>query len=495
MDELSLITSAISITAYRVTPEPEGSFKEKVLYQAFQLRGDHKSEAERQAWIKSKLKAMADLLSGETEQLSIVTAGLYRSYTAPSLYLLERDALRDGYIEALAFDAQSGGHVRRSLIDGASLQAVRKLISQEWQAELENQPSGRGARFSMAQIGGCLLGGAVGDALGAGVRKRGQGPQFSSPAQVDYLPINGKRGGLSWHSQMCLFTAEGLIRAKRRMDEKGICDIGGVLLHAYYRWLASQAVTLPKKAAAPTESDGWFSTIQGLAARRGPSQTVLEALQSGKRGSQEQPINASKGAGAVARIAPVGLAGGFHSFELGSELAALTHGHASGYLAAGFFALLIERLMAGDTLEQALDAAEQALKTQPKHKECLKAVTRARELAAGLPANAQSIQQLGGGATASEALAISIFCALKAESFAHGIWLAINHGGDSDITGALSGQILGLLYGAQAIPEQWLSQLELRNEITELARDFVLEFDTRPQASWFEADWQKYPGW
>lgn len=122
-------------------------------------------------------------------------------------------------------------------------------------------------------------------------------------------------------------------------------------------------------------------------------------------------------------------------------------------------------------------------------------MTRARELATGLPANASSVQQLGGGATGPEALAIAIFSALKAENFAHGLWLAINHGGDSDLTGALSGQILGLLYGVQAIPERWLVQLELRNQINELANDFFLEFSNAPQASWFAADWSKYPGW
>lgn len=496
MDELSLITPAITIVVYQLLAEPkgeQGAIREKVLYQAFQLGG--KGEAERQAWIKSKLQAVVDLLSSATEGLDLVKAGLYRSYSAPTLYLLERDALRDGYIEALAFDAESGSHVRRSLINASSLQAVRKLISQEWQAELQNHSAAQGASFTIEHIAGCLLGGAVGDALGAGIRRAGKGPQFSSPDQVDYLPIKGTRGGLSWHSQMTLFTAEGLIRAKRRMDSKGMCDLVGVLLHAYYRWLAGQKQTMPKKASAPIENDGWLSTIAGLAARRGASPTVVEALQSGKRGSLEQPINTSKGAGGLARIAPVGLAGVSNSFELGCELAALTHGHASGYLAAGFFALLIERLVAGDSLEQALDAAEKALKAKPKHQECLKAVTRARELATGLPASASSIQQLGGGASAPEALAIAIFAALKAENFAHGVWLAINHGGDSDLTGALTGQLLGLLYGVQAIPERWLAQLELRKQINELANDFFLEFSNAPQASWFAADWSKYPGW
>lgn len=119
----------------------------------------------------------------------------------------------------------------------------------------------------------------------------------------------------------------------------------------------------------------------------------------------------------------------------------------------------------------------------------------ARELAASQLADVSRVQQLGGGASAPEALAIAIFVALKAENFAHGVWLAIKQGGDSDIIGALTDQLLGLLYGVQAIPERWLAQLELRKQINELANDFFLEFSHAPQASWFAADWSKYPGW
>jgi len=44
---------------------------------------------------------------------------------------------------------------------------------------------------------------------------------------------------------------------------------------------------------------------------------------------------------------------------------------------------------------------------------------------------------------AEEALAIALFCALKAENFAHGVLLAVNHSGDSDSVGAITGNILG----------------------------------------------------
>lgn len=38
----------------------------------------------------------------------------------------------------------------------------------------------------------------------------------------------------------------------------------------------------------------------------------------------------------------------------------------------------------------------------------------------------------------------------------------------------ITGQIMGALYGLDAIPERWLSRLELRDEITCLAEDLWL---------------------
>ena len=91
---------------------------------------------------------------------------------------------------------------------------------------------------------------------------------------------------------------------------------------------------------------------------------------------------------------------------------------------------------------------------------------------------------------AEEALAISVYCALVAESFAGGVVLAVNHGGDSDSTGAITGNILGTLLGREAIPPDWLAKLELRDEIETLALD--LERSGRDDA---EPDWQRYPPW
>ena len=81
----------------------------------------------------------------------------------------------------------------------------------------------------------------------------------------------------------------------------------------------------------------------------------------------------------------------------------------------------------------------------------------------------EHVEQLGQGWTGEEALAISLFCALKAEDFAHGVLLAVNHGGDSDSTGSITGNILGLMNGEASLPQAWLDRLELREVIADMA--------------------------
>lgn len=71
---------------------------------------------------------------------------------------------------------------------------------------------------------------------------------------------------------------------------------------------------------------------------------------------------------------------------------------------------------------------------------------------------------------AEEALGIAVYCALAAAGdFKRGVVLAVNHGGDSDSTGAITGNILGALLDVDAIPGRWLEQLEMREVIEQLA--------------------------
>jgi ADP-ribosylglycohydrolase len=83
------------------------------------------------------------------------------------------------------------------------------------------------------------------------------------------------------------------------------------------------------------------------------------------------------------------------------------------------------------------------------------------------------LRELGKGFVAEEALGMGLYCALGAKDFEDGIILAVNHSGDSDSTGSITGNLLGAAAGLEAIPDRWLAQLELRSAIESLADDLA----------------------
>jgi ADP-ribosylglycohydrolase len=105
------------------------------------------------------------------------------------------------------------------------------------------------------------------------------------------------------------------------------------------------------------------------------------------------------------------------------------------------------------------------------------------------PATAETVESREGGWVAREAAAIPIFCALSGDDFEAGVRRAVNHAGDSDSTGAITGNILGARFGESAIPRRWLDKLELRREIEAIAVDLLT--DARTDEAWRN----RYPGW
>ena len=337
---------------------------------------------------------------------------------------------------------------------------------------------------------GCLLGGAVGDALGAPVEFRSTAEIFADyPDGIrDFAPAYGVVGAVTDDTQMTLFTAEGVLRAFTRGNARGVCHGPTVVYHAYLRWLKTQGFDEP---APPCLDDapGWLLGVRALHHRRGPGNTCLGALRSGRMGLIEEPINDSKGCGGVMRAAPAGLVEYLDHFELGCEVAALTHGHPSGYITAGCLAVMVAALKNGRPLRAALDAAIERAHGQRGHEETTRALRHAAQLADEAPRSRRALTSLGEGWVAEEALAIAVYCALSwEEDFEEGVVLAVNHGGDSDSTGAITGNLLGARLGVDAIPARWRDQVELRAEIEMIARDLVVQY--APTAEW----WNRYPG-
>jgi len=330
---------------------------------------------------------------------------------------------------------------------------------------------------------GCIVGGATGDALGAPVEFMALDEIRATlgPGGVHgYSQAFGRYGAITDDTQMTLFTAEGLLRAYACIATTGSADVPAIVGHAYLRWLHTQR----EQATSVPDLDGWLLKEKALFASRVPGVTVVDALRQ-RTSFGERPRNTSKGCGGAMRIAPVGLwcarldegmskeRVGKHALELGADIAALTHGHPTGQLAAGYVAALVALLALDVPLQEALDRAASLLVKRPGHAETMAAIEHARKLAAAGEPRAEYVARLGEGWTAEEAVAIAVYCLLAAPDFDAGVRLAVNHDGDSDSTGAIAGNLLGVHYGIEAVPTRLTNGLELLDALAVMADDLA----------------------
>lgn len=328
---------------------------------------------------------------------------------------------------------------------------------------------------------GCLLGGAIGDALGW---------LYSQQGVADLGSVENGKAKITDDTQLTLFTAEGLLRAETRRREKGTCYPPSLVYYAYLRWLHTQGY--PQDASMSEIYNGFLIKIQELHVSRSAGKTCLSALLSGKYGKLHESINDSKGCGGVKRVAPVGLfASREAAFELGCECAALTHGHPSGYLAAGIFAHMITALIAGLELKEAVFEALDILADYQDYEECNRSIRQAIKLAQSDQKPEEVITFLGEGKVAEEALAIAVYFALKySTDFKKAISTVVNFYKDSSKTiAALTGNILGAYLGFKAIPAEWIEKVELKEVILQIADDLLLGY--KGTLDW----WYRYPGY
>ena len=109
-----------------------------------------------------------------------------------------------------------------------------------------------------------------------------------------------------------------------------------------------------------------------------------------------------------------------------------------------------------------------------KHNNTLSELSRIVNMAINLANSSvndiDAIRKIGEGWVAEETLAIAIYCTLKHfDSFEDAIVASVNHSGDSDSTGAVTGNIMGALLGFSAIPDYYRKDLELIETLEDIA--------------------------
>ena len=311
----------------------------------------------------------------------------------------------------------------------------------------------------------CLLGGAVGDALGYRV-------EFDSLATIrrthgkDGIRLAATTGELavSDDTQMTLFTLEGQLRAAR--DSVPLND---AIRESYLDWYRTQR---GQGSARDLAQEKGLARHAVLWQAQAPGTTCLSALRAGGRGSVEKPINGSKGCGGVMRTAPLGFLGdGFTEADVyanGVAAAALTHGHPDGYAPSGVMALAVRRLLDGASWSEVIEAGLSAVQVHPAAsgtRQLLTEVGVDLKLEAGARRASGSF---GQGWVGDEALAVGLHAAATAASFAEAIEVASNHDGDSDSTASIAGQLFGAKHGLGVLPAEAVYRIDVLEPLLEV---------------------------
>lgn len=354
---------------------------------------------------------------------------------------------------------------------------------------------------------GCLVGGAAGDALGYAVEfmsERSIALKYGTEGISEYELENGK-ALISDDTQMTLFTANGLLQGTTRGMMRGIMGTYPSYIWIMYQcWYRTQTESYPIKGDKYQYS--WLLNVPELFSRRAPGNTCLSAIESGTEGTMKGPINNSKGCGGVMRVAPIGIyfAGKNISYDevdmISAATAALTHGHELGYIPAATLAHILRKIAEEqncsleDAVVEAIGNTAKLFKGAKHIDYFTELMNKAVELAQSNISDIDAIHQLGEGWVAEETLAIAVFSALKYDNdFDKAIRCSVNHNGDSDSTGAVTGNILGAYLGYEAIPQKYKDNLELLDVILAIADDLYNDCQMSEFGSYHDEVWsQKY---
>lgn len=363
------------------------------------------------------------------------------------------------------------------------------------------------------RIRGCLIGGAAGDALGYPVEffsEHTLWARYGDDGIQEYEldPVRDK-ALISDDTQMTLFTANGILYGETCMATRGIGSAPHCYVsRSYQDWLFTQQASFSERSTAGGIS--WLLEIPELYRRRAPGNTCLSALTQQKRSADgplssyiDHPQNHSKGCGGIMRVAPLGLREYNISIQEldreGAEIAAITHSHSLGYMPAAVLVHILHRIVYPEkeqTLQEIVCEARDTVGGLFPGDAHLGELTDLIDLAVRLAGNQapdlENIHRLGEGWVAEETLAIAIYCALRhPDDFSAGIIAAVNHRGDSDSTGAVTGNILGALLGYDAIDEKWKQDLEFRDVILEMADDLCHGFQMEAYSRYCDPDWSR----
>jgi ADP-ribosyl-[dinitrogen reductase] hydrolase len=286
---------------------------------------------------------------------------------------------------------------------------------------------------------GCLLGLAVGDAIGTTVEFKPRGSFTPMTDMVGGGPFGLKAGEWTDDTSMALCLGASLLDHGFDLHDQ---------ISRYVRWQREGYMS----------SNGRCFDI-GIATSQALSR--FKANNEPRAGSTD-PYSA--GNGCLMRLAPVPIRYANHlelAVKWSGEQATSTHGAVECVEAS--------RLL-GEILTMALRGEHDKLQLLKPQWPRLSVCTSARLQAIAEGAYFETARtNIKGSGYVVDSLEAALWCFYTTDNFQDAVLAAANLGDDADTTAAITGQIAGAFYGEAGIPAAWLAKVVMAQEIGSMA--------------------------
>lgn len=326
---------------------------------------------------------------------------------------------------------------------------------------------------------GCLLGVAVGDAMGYTVDKKSWAEicdDYGPNGLLGYDLVNGS-AEITSYTQLAAFACNGLLLGATRGHTEKFSKYMALSLR---EWARSQQFR-----GSTEKTFCWLAQVPNMRRRCCMDTRMLDALNRETLGTPEAPVLHSDTPGAItAAVAPALLYDPERMDyrqvgRLGAEAVAFTHGEPEAFLAGAALACSIANILqdpAKPLIQQFTQAArtlrEDFEEAYPEAAKVAALMEKAIDLSKDAELSPLAAISLLGCTTAAECLAGAIYASvIHPANFDEGMIVAVNHSGRSAAVGAITGAILGAKLGGAALPEFYLESLEQVDVLSELAED------------------------
>lgn len=154
------------------------------------------------------------------------------------------------------------------------------------------------------------------------------------------------------------------------------------------------------------------------------------------------------------------------------QVSCLTHAHLRSQMACGIYVSIALGLLAGEDLPTAYLRGLEKIQPFYTSGEYLPEMRHFARVFSGNIAQLP-IAEINSGGYVVETLEAALWCLFNSSSYPEAVLTAVNLGGDTDTTAAVTGGLAGIYYGVEAIPIEWREQIARQAEIIDLAERFT----------------------